>query len=183
MPVKSFAVRFEPTALAEAYVVRLEPRTDARGMFARAFCAREFAALGLETNLVQTNISVTAHAGTVRGLHFQRPPHEEVKLVRCVKGAIYDVMVDMRQGSPTRWQWFGAELSEDNGAAFYVPRGFAHGFQTLTDGAAVLYQVSAFYAPEAEGGLRYDDPTLGITWPRPVTDVSPKDAAWALIGD
>lgn len=175
-------MRFEPTPLAGAYVVRLEPRTDARGMFARAFCANEFAALDLETNFVQTNISATTNAGTVRGLHFQRAPHDEVKLVRCVNGAIYDVMVDMREGSPTRWKWFGAELSEDNGAAVYVPRGFAHGFQALTDRATVLYQVSAFYAAEAEGGLRYDDPTLGITWPRPVTEMSPKDAAWTLIG-
>lgn len=174
-------MRFEPTPLAGAYLVHMEPRIDARGMFARAFCAREFSALGLETKFVQTNVSTTAQAGTVRGLHFQRAPHQEVKLVRCVKGAIYDVMVDMREGSPTRWRWFGAELSEDNGAALYVPRGFAHGFQALTDGATVLYQVSAFYESDAEGGLRFNDEALGIKWPHAIAELSPKDAAWPLI--
>jgi len=175
-------MRFEPAPLSGAFLVRLEPRADARGMFARAFCAQEFGAQGLETAFVQANISTNTHAGTVRGMHFQREPHAEVKLVRCIKGAVYDVIVDMREGSPTYRRWFGAELSEDNGLAMYVPKGFAHGYQALSDGAAVFYLVSAFYAPQAEGGLRHDDPALSIAWPRAATEVSPKDAAWPLIG-
>lgn len=174
-------MRFEPTPLAGAYLIHLEPRADARGLFARAFCAQEFAAQGLETLFVQANISTNSHAGTVRGMHFQREPSAEVKLVRCIKGAVYDVIVDMREGSPSYRRWFGAELSEDNGVAMYVPKGFAHGYQALSDGAAVFYLVSAFYAPQAEGGLRHDDPTLAIAWPRAATDISPKDAAWPLI--
>jgi dTDP-4-dehydrorhamnose 3,5-epimerase len=174
-------MRFEPAPLDGAYVVHMEPRSDARGTFSRAFCAREFASLGLETKFVQTNISTTVEPGTVRGLHFQRAPHQEVKLVRCVMGAIYDVIVDMREGSPTRWRWFGSELTDENGAALYVPRGFAHGFQALTGGATVLYQVSTFYAPEVEGGLRYDDPAIEINWPLAMADLSGKDATWPWI--
>jgi dTDP-4-dehydrorhamnose 3,5-epimerase len=174
-------VRFEPTALAGAYLIHLEPRVDERGLFARAFCAQEFAGQGLETSYVQSNISSNARAGTVRGLHFQRAPDAEVKLVRCVKGAIYDVVVDMRAGSPTYLRSFGAELSDANGLMMYVPKDFAHGYQALSDGASVFYMVSAFYAPQAEGGLRFDDPRLAIKWPRPVTDVSDKDARWPLL--
>jgi dTDP-4-dehydrorhamnose 3,5-epimerase len=174
-------VRFEPTALAGAYLIHLEPRVDERGLFARAFCAQEFAGQGLETSYVQSNISTNTRAGTVRGLHFQRAPQAEVKLVRCVKGAIYDVIVDMRAGSPTYLRSFGAELSDANGLMLYVPKDFAHGYQALSDGASVFYMVSAFYAPQAEGGLRFDDPRLAIKWPRPVTDVSDKDARWPLL--
>jgi dTDP-4-dehydrorhamnose 3,5-epimerase len=174
-------VRFEPTALAGAYLIHLEPRVDERGLFARTFCAQEFAAHGLETSYVQTNISTNARAGTVRGLHFQRAPDAEVKLVRCVKGALYDVIVDMRDESPTYLRWVGAELTDDNGIAMYAPKGFAHGYQALSDGATVFYLVSAFYAPQAEGGLRFDDPKLAITWPRAVSDVSGKDAQWPLL--
>jgi dTDP-4-dehydrorhamnose 3,5-epimerase len=150
-------------------------------MFARAFCAQEFSAQGLETAFVQANISTTARAGTVRGMHFQREPHAEVKLVRCVKGAIYDVIVDMREGSQTYLRWFGAELSDDNGLAMYVPKGFAHGYQALTDSATAFYMVSAYYAPQAESGLRCDDPRLAIAWPRAVSDLSDKDAKWPLL--
>ena len=174
-------MRFEPTQLAGAYLIHLEPRVDERGLFARTFCAREFGAQGLETAYVQTNISTNARAGTVRGLHFQRAPDAEVKLVRCVKGALYDVIVDMREGSSTYLRWFGAELSDNNGIAMYAPKGFAHGYQALTDGATVFYLVSAFYAPQAEGGLRFDDPKLAIKWPRAVSDVSDKDAQWPLL--
>lgn len=162
-------------------MIALEPRVDERGMFARTFCAQEFAAAGLATEFVQANISTNARAGTVRGLHFQRAPHAEVKLVRCVKGALYDVIVDMREGSQTYLRWFGAELSDDNGLMMYVPKGFAHGYQALTDGATAFYMVSAFYAPQAEGGLRYDDPRLAIAWPRAVCDISDKDAQWPLL--
>lgn len=150
-------------------------------MFARVFCAQEFAAAGLETSFVQANISTNARAGTVRGMHFQREPSAEIKLVRCTKGAIYDVIVDMREGSQTYLRWFGAELSEDNGLTMYVPKGFAHGYQTLSDGAAAFYMVSAFYAPESEGGLRFDDPKLSIRWPRVIADISDKDAKWPLL--
>jgi dTDP-4-dehydrorhamnose 3,5-epimerase len=174
-------VRFEPTALAGAYLIHLEPRVDERGLFARAFCAQEFAGQGLETSYVQSNISTNTRAGTVRGLHFQRAPQAEVKLVRCVKGVIYDVIVDMRAGSPTYLRFFGAELSDANGLMMYVPKDFAHGYQALSDGASVFYMVSAFYAPQAEGGLRFDDPRLAIKWPRPVSDVSDKDARWPLL--
>ena len=114
-------------------------------------------------------------------MHFQREPHAEVKLVRCIKGAIYDVIVDMREGSPTQLRWFGAELSEENGLTMYVPKGFAHGYQALSDGATAFYMVSSFYAPEFEGGLRFDDPKLSIRWPRDVSDLSDKDAKWPLL--
>ncbi len=174
-------MRFAPTALAGAYLIHLEPRVDERGLFARAFCAREFADHGLEPNYVQANISTNTRVGTVRGLHFQRAPHAEVKLVRCVKGAVYDVIVDLRENSKTYRRWFGAELSDANGLTMYVPQGFAHGYQALSDGATVFYMVSAFYAPQAEGGLRFDDPKLAIEWPLAVAEVSEKDAKWPLL--
>jgi dTDP-4-dehydrorhamnose 3,5-epimerase len=174
-------MKFEPTLLAGAYLVHLEPRADERGTFARSFCAREFAAEGLETSFVQANVSMNSRSGTVRGMHFQRGLDAEVKLVRSVKGAIYDVVVDMREDSATYLRWFGAELSEDNGLAMYVPKGFAHGYQALTDGAAIFYFVSAFHAPQSEGGLRFDDPKLAIRWPRTVSEVSAKDKTWPLL--
>jgi dTDP-4-dehydrorhamnose 3,5-epimerase len=174
-------MRFEPIALAGACLIHLEPCVDQRGMFARAFCAQDFAAKGLESVFVQANVSTNTRAGTVRGMHFQREPHAEVKLVRCIKGTIYDVVVDMREGSATHLHWFGAELSEENGLAMYVPKGFAHGYQALSDGATVLYFVSAFYVPQSEGGLRCDDPKLSIRWPRAVSDISAKDATWPLL--
>jgi dTDP-4-dehydrorhamnose 3,5-epimerase len=174
-------MKFSPTPLNGAFLIELEPRADARGMFARAFCAQEFAAHGLETIFVQANVSSNVHAGTVRGMHFQRAPHAEVKLVRCTKGAIYDVIVDMREASSSYMRWFGAELTEENGAMMYVPKGFAHGYQSLSDGATVFYMVSAFYAPQSEGGLRYDDPRLSIAWPRAAADISDKDATWPLL--
>jgi dTDP-4-dehydrorhamnose 3,5-epimerase len=174
-------MKFIPTPLAGAHLIELEPRADARGMFARAFCAQEFADQGLETSFVQANMSTNKLSGTVRGMHLQRAPHAEVKLVRCAKGAIYDVVVDMREDSATHLRWFGAELTEENGRMIYVPKGFAHGYQSLSDGAAVFYMVSTFYAPESEGGLRYNDPKLGIAWPRAVSDVSDKDAKWPLL--
>ena len=174
-------MRFSPTTLAGAYLIHLEPRVDERGLFARAFCAQEFATQGLETSFVQANISTNTHGGTVRGMHFQRAPHAEVKLVRCVKGAIYDVIVDVRESSDTYLRWFGAELSEDNCAMMYVPKGCAHGYQALTDDATAFYMVSAYYAPQAEGGLRFDDPRLAIQWPRAVSETSERDAQWPLL--
>jgi dTDP-4-dehydrorhamnose 3,5-epimerase len=174
-------MRFAPIELAGAYLIHLDPRVDERGLFARAFCSREFADQGLETAFVQANLSSNRHAGTVRGLHFQRAPQAEVKLVRCVKGAIYDVMVDLREESPTYLRWFGAELSEENKLMAYVPRGFAHGYQALNDGATLFYMVSAFYSPESEAGLRFDDPKLAVQWPQGVSEISDKDASWPLL--
>jgi len=170
-----------PTALEGAYLIHRDPFRDARGSFSRAFCAREFAEAGLETNFVQNNVASSASAGAMRGLHYQRQPHAEVKLVRCLKGAVFDVIVDMRPQSDTYLRWFGAELSEDNGFMLYVPQGFAHGYQALTDGATFFYMVSAFYAPESEAGVRYDDPAIGIRWPLPIADISDKDLKWPAV--
>lgn len=169
---------FEKTPLLGAYLIGLERRQDDRGHFARAFCASEFAEHGLETTFVQANLSTNTKAGVVRGMHFQRSPHEEVKLVRCIAGAIYDVIVDLREGSATYLKWFGARLTPENGLMMYVPRGFAHGYQSLTDGATAHYMVSALYSPGSEGGVRHDDPAIGIQWPEHVADLSPKDRSW-----
>jgi dTDP-4-dehydrorhamnose 3,5-epimerase len=174
-------MKFIQTPLAGAYVVDLEKRGDERGYFARAFCARAFAEQGLATSFVQANMSLNRDAGTLRGLHFQKSPAQETKYVRCVTGALYDVIVDIRPDSPTYLQSFGVELSAENGRALYVPKGFAHGFLTLTPDATASYMVDEFYTPEAEGGLRYDDPVLGLDWPGEVHVISPKDAAWPLL--
>ena len=170
---------FKPTGLHDAYIVEPEPIADARGFFARMWCADEFRAHGHDVQFVQANTSYNRHRGTLRGMHFQAPPHEELKLVRCTKGAVYDVIVDLRPDSPTFRRWTGVELSEENRRALCVPEGFAHGYQTLTEDAEVFYLVSAPYAPGAERGVRYDDPAFGIEWPIPVGAVSDKDRAWA----
>lgn len=169
---------FTPTELAGAFIVDPEPRKDARGWFARTYCAREFEAHGLPTHMVQTNMSLTRSKGTVRGMHYQLAPHGEDKLVRCVGGAIWDAIVDLRPQSPTYCRWIGVELSADNGRMLLVPKGFAHGFVTLTDDAAVTYQVSEYYTPASERGVRWNDPAFGIEWPVPVTDMSDKDRNW-----
>jgi dTDP-4-dehydrorhamnose 3,5-epimerase len=169
---------FRPTELAGATLVDLERHEDARGYFARAYCEREFGAHGLPTRMVQTNVSLTRRAGTLRGMHYQSMPHEEDKLVRCVRGAIWDAIVDIRPGSATYCRWLGVELSESNGRMLLVPKGFAHGFVALSDNATVLYQMSEFYTPGAERGARHDDPAFAIKWPVPVTDMSEKDRAW-----
>ena len=174
---------YHETTLADAWLIDLEKRGDERGWFARTMDAREFADRGMDSVFVQQNASVSARAGTVRGMHFQRPPHAEAKLVRCVRGHLLDVIVDLRPGSPSYLHHEAFELSAGNGHMLYVPRGFAHGFQTLVDDVEASYLVSAFYAPEAEGGLRHDDPRLGITWPRPVSVLSPKDASWPLLDE
>lgn len=175
-------MRFEPTPLEGAYLIHLDRREDERGFFARAFCAREFAEHGLETDYVQANLSHNARAGIIRGMHYQKAPHEEVKLVRCVKGEIFDAIIDLRETSPTYRRWFGTRLSEENGALMYVPRGMAHGYQALTDGALVHYMVSACYTPQAEAGVNHADPAIGIEWPMPVSEISPKDAGLPMIG-
>jgi dTDP-4-dehydrorhamnose 3,5-epimerase len=169
---------FTPTRLAGMWLVEIEPYSDERGHFARTWCRREFEAHGLDTDLAQASLSFNRARGTIRGLHFQRPPHGEVKLVRCTRGAIFDVAVDLRPASPTRRQWQGFELTAENGMALYIPRGFAHGFQTLAPDSEVFYQISQFYAPEAASGVRYDDPAFAIAWPLPVAAISPQDRAW-----
>jgi dTDP-4-dehydrorhamnose 3,5-epimerase len=168
-------VRFAETPLAGAFVVEIEPLEDERGLFARSFCQQEFRKHGLDPAVAQCNVSVNLRRGTLRGLHYQAAPHEEAKLVRCTRGAIWDVIVDLREDSPARLKWFAAELSADNHRALYVPRGFAHGFQTLTDSAEVFYQMSEFYRPEGARGIRWDDPAIGIRWPLPDPIVSERD--------
>lgn len=169
---------FHETSLSGARRIELEKRGDDRGFFARTFCRDEFAKAGLETEFAQHNTSFNREAGTLRGLHFQRPPHAEVKVIRAVKGAIHDVIVDLRPDSPTFGQWAGFDLTEEDGSMLYVPKGFGHGFQTLRADTAVTYLSSHPYTPEAEGGVRWNDPALDITWPLPVTAMSEKDAAW-----
>ena len=171
-------MKFHETPLHGAYLIELERRGDDRGFFARFFCEKEFGAAGLETRFVQINNSLTGSRGTLRGLHYQLPPSAEVKVVRAVKGARWDVIVDLRAGSPTYRKWFGAELNEDNRRMMYVPRGFAHGFVTLTDSVEALYLDSAFYDPGAERGLRWDDPAVAIEWPVQPQEMSEKDRNW-----
>ena len=174
---------FSETPLAGAYVVELEKLQDERGFFARMFCAREFEAHGLEPRVAQGNMSFSRRKGTLRGMHYQVAPAEETKLVRCIGGAIYDVIIDVREDSETYLQHFGLELSADNRKALFVPRGFAHGCLSLEDDTEILYLVSEFYTPGHERGLRWDDPALGIEWPVQVTEVSDKDGSWPLVRD
>jgi dTDP-4-dehydrorhamnose 3,5-epimerase len=172
-------VRFVETRLPGAYLVELEQREDERGSFARTWCRDEFAAYGLSTDVAQCSISRNTRAGTLRGLHFQTAPHEEVKLVRCTQGAIFDVIVDLRPGSETEAEWLGVELSAATGTALYIPKGFAHGFQTLVDEVEVFYMMSDPYVPEASSGVRWDDPAFGIEWPHAVArTISERDLAW-----
>jgi dTDP-4-dehydrorhamnose 3,5-epimerase len=171
-------VRFTELPLAGAFRVELEPRGDARGFFARLFCAEEFAAHGLATGWVQCNTSFTAAQGTVRGLHFQRPPMAETKLLRCIRGAIFDVIVDLRAGSPTFGRWHGERLDDQNRTMICVPEGFAHGFQALTPDVEMLYFHSALYSAAHEGGLRWDDARVAVNWPLGVTEMSARDAAF-----
>ena len=171
-------MRFHKTPLEGAYLVELDKRGDHRGFFARMFCENEFGAAGLETRFVQINNSLTVEKGTLRGLHYQLPPAAEVKVVRAIKGALWDVIVDLRPGSSTYLKWFGAELTEDNRSMMYVPRGFGHGFITLTYNVEAFYLDSAFYSPEAERGLRWDDPGIGIEWPVEPQEMSDKDRNW-----
>ncbi|MDH4365971.1 MAG: dTDP-4-dehydrorhamnose 3,5-epimerase, partial [Acidimicrobiia bacterium] len=161
-----------------AWIIDIEEISDDRGFFARTFCRDEFRAHKLKDVTAQCNVSFNHEAGTVRGMHYQLPPATEVKLVRCTRGAIYDIIVDLRPGSPTYLQHVGVELSADNRRALYVPDLFAHGYQTLTPDAEVTYQVTEFYTPGYERGIRYHDPALGLSWPLPVSVISPKDASW-----
>jgi dTDP-4-dehydrorhamnose 3,5-epimerase len=174
---------YTETSLPGAYLVDLEKIEDSRGFFAYLFEAKEAAQRGLSTSIVQIKLSYNKRKGTLRGMHLQLPPATEVKLVRCIRGAIYDVIIDYRKDSPTYLKHVGVELSADNRRALYVPAMFAHGYQTLTDDAEVMYQVDEFYSPGHEFGVRYNDPALKIEWPLPVVDISPKDASWPLVAE
>jgi dTDP-4-dehydrorhamnose 3,5-epimerase len=169
-------MKFSSTELPGAYLIGLEPARDKRGFFARTFCVEEFGMHGLVTDFPQHSFSFSAQKGTLRGMHYQREPAGETKLVRCVQGAIFDVIVDIRPDSPTYRRWQHFELSSANNDQLYIPKGFAHGFQTLTEYAVVNYLISANYEAELASGIRFDDPTLGISWPLAVTEISEKDA-------
>ncbi|MFO0907082.1 MAG: dTDP-4-dehydrorhamnose 3,5-epimerase [Isosphaeraceae bacterium] len=171
-------MRFQETPIPGAFLIDLEKRGDDRGFFARAFCVNEFSAHGLATQFVQVNNSLTAQKGTLRGMHYQLAPKAETKVVRCIRGALYDVILDLRQGSPTFGQHFGAELSAENRRMMYVPKGFAHGFITLSDDTEAFYFVDEFYAPEQERGVRWNDPKFGIAWPAEPVVLSDKDRNW-----
>jgi dTDP-4-dehydrorhamnose 3,5-epimerase len=174
---------FQELEIPGAFVIGLEQHTDDRGFFARAWCGQEFEAHGLNPALAQVNLSFNELAGTLRGMHYQRAPHEEAKCVRCTRGAIYDVVLDLRAPSRTYMQWTAVELTAENRLMVYVPEGCAHGYQTLVDGTETFYLVSEFYAPGSEGGVRWNDPAFGIDWPDAADRVmSPKDAAWPDFG-
>lgn len=172
---------FNPLQLQGAFTIDVQPFQDDRGFFTRTFCEKEFAEHKLNQHFVQANHSGTHGKGVIRGMHFQHAPFCEVKLVKCVQGSVFDVIVDLRAGSPTFLQWFGAELSAENKRMMYVPAGFAHGFQSLSDYSEITYMVSAFYNKESEGGVKYNDPKVNIEWPLPVSLVSDKDMKIPLI--
>lgn len=176
-------MRFTETPLSGAYIIDWEPRADERGFFARNFCRKEMAALGLDAGIVQCNTSFTCRKGTIRGMHFQRPPMEEVKYVQCVQGSLFDVMVDLRSSSPSYGKWFGAELTCQSNRTICIPKGFAHGFQTLEDDTRILYYVTQYYDSSSDAGVRWDDPAFNISWPLPATCLSPKDRSFPLLAD
>jgi len=171
-------MRFTETDISGAWIIEPTPHRDARGWFARVWCARELKEHGIEFVPLQANVGFSTHKGTVRGMHFQDAPALEAKLVRCTRGAIFDVVLDLRPGSPTRGRWYGTELSVDNGRMLYVPERCAHGYQALNDCTEMYYLTSAFYAPDAVRGVRFDDPGVGIQWPLDVSDVSNQDLNW-----
>lgn len=172
---------FQETPLRGAYLIEIERIEDERGFFARAWCQREFEDHGLNSHVAQCNISYNKKRGTLRGMHYQLPPFAEDKLVRVTRGRIYDVIIDLHPDSDTFLRWFGVELSEENRFALYVPKGFAHGFETLTAETEVFYQMSEFYEPNHARGLRWDDPLVGITWPEPITAISERDRTYSNI--
>jgi len=168
-------MKFAETALKGAYIVETEPFRDERGLFARTFCKRDFNQIGHTKEFVQFNHSLTVNKGTVRGIHYQTPPDSEIKLIRCIRGKVYDVIIDVRQHSPTFLQHIGVELSEENMLSIYVPEGFAHGFQTLEDHTQLIYHHTGFYTPASERGLNFNDPALAIKWPLPPINITTKD--------
>lgn len=171
-------MRFKETKLKGAYVIELELLRDDRGFFARSFCREEFNKYDLNFQVAQCNVSYNKKRGTLRGMHYQAAPHEEDKLIRCIKGSMYDVIIDLRPDSPTFKQWISIELVADNYTMLYVPKGFAHGFQTLLDDTEVFYQMSELHYPEFARGVRWDDPAFGITWPISQPILSPKDCSY-----
>lgn len=176
-------MRFVETSLAGCFVVQTEPIADDRGSFARTFCARTFAEQGLNPTLAQASLSLNRQAGTLRGLHFQAHPAMEDKLVRCERGAVFDVAVDLRPGSPTFGQWIGEELTPANGRQLYIPKGFAHGFQTLEPDSAVFYHIAQFFEPGLTAGVAWNDPDIGVAWPLPPRAQSPRDLALPPLAD
>ena len=175
-------MRFTELPLSGAFLVEIEPHADERGFFARTFCTTEFEARGLDARVAQCNVSYNQLRGTVRGMHYSAASEGEIKLVRCTRGALLDVIVDVRPKSPTYLRHAAVELTGDNRSALYIPVGFAHGFQTLQDETEVFYQMSSLYSPGRDGGIRYDDPLLAIQWPLPVAVISERDLAWPLLG-
>jgi len=172
-------MKFTETGLDGAFVIEIEPRLDERGFFARGWCRREFEAAGIRINFVQANIAFSKNKGTLRGMHFQKAPHAEAKFLRCVRGAVFDVMIDLRTDSPTFKKWFGIELTADNHKMVFIPEGFAHGYLATVDDTEVFYLVSAFYSPDTEGGVRWDDPAFGVKWPMTGNlIISEKDKNW-----
>lgn len=172
---------FTELKLKGAFIIEPEPRGDDRGKFARIVCMEELKQIGHETEIVQVNHSWTLKKGTVRGMHFQIAPRQEIKMVKCIAGAVFDVLVDLRQNSSTRLQWWGEILTPQNMKMMYVPEGFAHGFQTLADDSQLIYFHTQFYSPEHEGAVRYDDPMIGITWPEQITQMSERDLRHPLL--
>lgn len=171
-------MQFTPSELTGVVLIHPAPHHDGRGRFLRAWCAREFAEHGIDFRPVQANMGYSPRRGTVRGMHYQTVPATEAKLVRCTRGVVFDVVVDLRPGSPTRGRWYGTELSAENGCMLYVPEHCAHGYQTLSEESEIYYMTSAFYAPEAVRGVRFDDPAIGILWPLDATAVSEQDRGW-----
>ncbi|RXP54101.1 dTDP-4-dehydrorhamnose 3,5-epimerase [Lutibacter sp. HS1-25] len=172
---------FTQTTLKGSYVIDLEPKGDDRGWFSRTFCENEFKKIGHTAHWVQLNHSFTKEKGTIRGMHFQTPPYGEIKLVRCISGAVFDVIIDLRKDSPTFLNYFGIEISSVNKKMIYIPKGFAHGFQTLTNDCELIYHHSEFYTPNSEGGIKYNDPKIAIKWPIQMQSISERDNLHPLI--
>lgn len=176
-------MKIKPTPLQEAFIIELEPVTDDRGLFTRVFCQQELRNILHDKNIVQINHSLTRQKGALRGMHFQYSPKSEIKMVKCLRGSVFDVIIDLRKGSPTFLKWHGEVLSAKNMKMMYIPEGFAHGFQTMEGNCELLYLHTEFYSPEHEGGVRYNDPKIGIKWPLEVTDISERDKNHPLLGE
>ena len=174
-------MKIKQTPLQNAFVIEPEPFTDDRGLFARVFCKQELQSILHGKNIVQVNHSMTRQKGAIRGMHFQRPPMAEIKMVKCLSGSVFDVMIDLRSDSSTFLNWYGEKLSAENMKMMYIPEGFAHGFQTLEENSELLYLHTEFYCPEHEGGVRYNDPLINISWPIEVADISKKDKNYSLL--
>jgi dTDP-4-dehydrorhamnose 3,5-epimerase len=174
-------MKFIETPLKGLYIIQIETLKDNRGLFARTFCKEQFSEIGFEKEFVQFNHSANTLKGTIRGMHYQKPPFSEAKLIRCVQGSVYDVALDLRKDSPTFLQYFGAELSAQNFKSILIPEGFAHGFQTLKDNSALIYHHTNYYSPNTEGGIRFNDPAINVHWPLPPANISPKDLSYPLV--